>query len=413
MNQSDRPAVLRGTIGLFLTQSVSSTAFLAASTVNAIVITQLTGFASFGGVPNAVVLTGNAIGAYFISRLMLRIGRRNGLLIGSAFGAVGAALAGFSVLGGAALAFLLSLVVMGIGRGTLDQARFAAADLYPGNQRARAISVVVWGGTIGGILGPQLAGPASNIVASFGGDRLGGPYFATAVLFALTAVSILGLLSIDWHGIASRVGSSITPAAGLERVSLRSLISRRDVALGIATMAFAQAPMTMMMSIVSLHMTHNSHTLDAVGSVISLHVLGMFAFSPVWGALADRMNKRVLVLIGAIVLMTGCVLGPISNELIPIEVALFLVGLGWSICYVSGSALLTGALTREEKARAQGTNDLIVNLASALGGIASGLILSAYDYLGVGIVGIVLISLPLVVMAYQRFQIPSAPAAAA
>ena len=130
MPNSDRSAVLRGTIGLFLTQSVASTAFLAASTVNAIVITQLTGSASFGGVPNAVVLTGNALGAYTISRLMLRIGRRNGLLIGSAFGAVGAALAGVSVLGGAALAFLLSLVIMGFGRGTLDQGRWTAAIRY-------------------------------------------------------------------------------------------------------------------------------------------------------------------------------------------------------------------------------------------------------------------------------------------
>jgi MFS family permease len=404
MTESDRSAVLRGTIGLFLTQSVASTAFLAASTVNAIVITQLTGSASFGGVPNAVVLIGNAAGAYTLSRAMLRIGRRNGLLIGSAFGAVGAALAGFSVIGGAALAFLLSLVIMGFGRGTLEQARFAAADLYPANQRARALSVVVWGGTIGGIIGPQLAAPASNLVASFGGDRLGGPYFATAALFALTAVSILALLSIDWHGIANRVGSSITPTAGVERISMRQLLSRRDVALGIATMAFAQAPMTMMMSIVSLHMTHHAHTLDAVGAVISLHVLGMFAFSPVWGALADRMSKRFLVLIGALVLMFGCVLGPISNELIPIEVALFFVGLGWSICYVSGSALLTGALTREEKARAQGSNDLIVNLSSALGGIASGLILSSWDYLGVGTVGVVLISLPILVMLYQRMR---------
>ena len=145
--------------------------------------------------------------------------------------------------------------------------------------------------------------------------------------------------------------------------------------------------------------------------MISLHVLGMFAFSPVWGALADRMSKRVLVLIGALVLMFGCLLGPVSNELIPIEVALFFVGLGWSICYVSGSALLTGALTREEKARAQGSNDLIVNLSSALGGLASGLILSQWDYLGVGTVGVVLISLPILVMLFQRMR--PMPAAAA
>ena len=412
MIQSDRPAVLRGTAGLFLTQSMASTAFLAASTVNAIVITQLTGFAGNGGVPNAVVLVGNAIGAYFISRLMLRIGRRNGLLIGSAFGAVGAALAGFSVLSGAAIAFLVSLVIMGIGRGTLEQARFAAADLYPANQRGRAISVVVWGGTIGGVIGPQLAAPASNLVAGLGGDRLGGPYFATATLFALTAVLIVGLLSIDWRGIATRVGSSIQAPAGGEKVSLRSLLSRPDVALGIVTMAFAQAPMTMMMSIVSLHMTHHAHTLDAVGTVVSLHVLGMYAFSPVWGALADRMSKRVLVLIGATVLMAGCFIGPLSNDLVPIEVALFLVGLGWSMCYVSGSALLTGALTREEKARAQGTNDLVVNLSSALGGLASGLILNSFDYGGVGLTGIVLISLPVLLMLVQRLRAPAAPAAA-
>ncbi|MBX7213668.1 MAG: MFS transporter [Thermoflexales bacterium] len=410
--KSDRTAVLKGTAGLFLTQSVASTAFLAASTVNAIVATQLTGDGRAGGWPNAVVLIGNAIGAYSLSRLMLTIGRRNGLLIGSAFGTLGAFLAATAVAFGNAPGFFASLIVMGIGRGTLEQARFAAADLYPAQQRARAISIVVWGGTIGGVLGPQLAGPASNLIASLGLNRLAGPYFATSTLFALTAIGILILLSIDWQGIAARVGASQPTATANKSISLRALLSRRDVLLGIVTMAFAQAPMTMMMSIVSLHMTQHGHTLDAVGAVISLHVLGMYAFSPLWGTLADRMNKRLLITLGAIVLMAGCVIGPLSNDLIPLEAALFLVGLGWSICYVSGSALLTGSLSREEKARAQGSNDLVVNLSSALGGIFSGIILASFSYFGVSAVSFTVMSIPLIVMVVQRLR-PPAPSAKA
>jgi MFS family permease len=168
------------------------------------------------------------------------------------------------------------------------------------------------------------------------------------------------------------------------------------------TMISAQATMVMMMAIVSLHMTHHNHDLGEVSLVTSGHVLGMFAFAPLIGHFADRVGRRLMVLVSACTIAAGCIIAPLSLMTPWIGFALFLIGLGWSGCYITGSTLLTDAFASKERPRMQGANEVMVNIASAIGSLSSGVLLQAFGYNIVSIIGLALSLLPLVVMLFSR-----------
>ncbi|MEI7469696.1 MAG: MFS transporter, partial [Chloroflexota bacterium] len=145
--QSDQTAIRRAGTALALSQSVSSMGFLSLSTLNAIIASRLSGTDRMGGVPQALILLGAAISSYVSGRLIGRIGRCNALLIGSAFAMIGGLVSAGGVLLSALSVFFCGMVLLGMGRGALDQGRYAAAEINPPNRRASAVSRVVWGGT--------------------------------------------------------------------------------------------------------------------------------------------------------------------------------------------------------------------------------------------------------------------------
>ncbi len=187
-SSSDSRAVRKTTAALLIAQSISSAALLISSTVNPIVAAQLGGQDALAGLPTALVLGGASLAAYPAGRLMGRYGRRFGLVAGCGVGIAGALVAGLSVMAGALALFFGGLLLLGAGRGTLDQGRYAAAEINPPVHRARAISTVIFGGTIGAILGPLLVAPASRFAAQLGLAPLAGPYLGTACLLALTGL---------------------------------------------------------------------------------------------------------------------------------------------------------------------------------------------------------------------------------
>jgi MFS family permease len=172
-------------------------------------------------------------------------------------------------------------------------------------------------------------------------------------------------------------------------------ILRQPAALvAIAAMVIAQMVMVMLMGITALHMREHEHALIDVSLVISSHTFGMFAFSIVSGQLTDRWGRGPVILVGLGTLILSCLLAPLSPEVVPLALALFLLGLGWNFSYVGGSSLLADQLAPGERARAQGFNDLLVGLASAGGSLGSGLIFAAQGYDLVGLIGLVLALVP-------------------
>jgi len=194
---------------------------------------------------------------------------------------------------------------------------------------------------------------------------------------------------------------------------MREIMRQPAAWLALTAMVVGQSVMVLVMSVTSLHMHHHNHGLDDVSLVIMAHTLGMYGLSIVNGALIDRLGRKVAIGAGAALLIAGSLLAPVSLMTAWLALALFLVGLGWNFCYIAGSSLLSDALAPAERSRVQGANELVINLASAVGSLSSGVILAYAGFAALGAVGAVLSAMPLAALAWQALSHYPAPQAVA
>jgi MFS family permease len=383
---------------LFTNQSLSSAGFIASATLNSIIGTKLTGNASFAGVPSAVYLLGAAFAASAWGYIMDRIGRRNGIVSGLVIGVIGNVLVLFAIGTSSFLLFLTGMVMMGITNAAVVLGRFAAAEVNPPEKRGAAISNVVLGGTFGAIVGPLLVGPMGNLVKTWGMEDVAGAYFATLALFAISAIVVFVGLRPDPRDLGKQVAAQypdLTSSALPGEARPIFEIFRQPAALvAVSAMALGQVVMVAIMVITSLHMNNHQHNLGDISAVIASHTFGMFAFSIVSGRLSDRWGRGPVILIGASTLLLACITAPLSPNVFPLAVALFLLGLGWNFCFVGGSALLADQLSPLERSRTQGVNDLLVGLASATGSLGSGFVFALSNYTVIAMVAGVLALVP-------------------
>lgn len=383
---------------LFANQSLASAGFIASATINSIIGAKLGGSASYAGVPSAVYLLGAAFAASAWGYIMDRIGRRNGMVAGLIIGVVGNALVLVAIGLSSFFLFLTGMVLMGITNAAVVLGRFAAAEVNPPEKRGAAISNVVLGGTFGAIVGPLLVGPVGNLARTLGMDELAGAYIATLVLFVISSVVVFIGLRPDPRDLGKQVAAAHPDPAMTSAGEARPIfeILRQPAALvAVSAMALGQVVMVAIMVITSLHMSDHHHNLSDISAVIASHTFGMFAFSVISGRLADQWGRGPVILTGAFTLLLSCIAAPLSPNVLPLAVALFLLGLGWNFCFVGGSALLADQLSPLERSRTQGANDLLVGLASATGSLGSGIIFAASNYTVIAIVSGVLALIPL------------------
>ncbi|MCB5183380.1 MFS transporter [Streptomyces antimicrobicus] len=348
-----------------------------------VLATEISGTDELSGMASTAAVAGTALLSLPLAALMTRRGRRPGLVLAYLTGAAGAALV---VLAAAVRNFPLLLLGMAcFGAASLAnlQARFAAADLAEPDHRARAISTVVWATTIGAVLGPNLSAPASRSFAGTSIPETAGPFVWAAVIFLLTGALVGVLLRPD----PLLTARSLAPA-GEESHADRSLragfaavAASPRARLALVTIAVAHTTMVSIMVMTPLDLSHHGAGLELIGLVISGHIAGMYAFSPVWGWLADRIGRLSVIGIGASLLLTAALLagtaGPRHGQT---AAGLFLLGLGWSAGLVSGSALLTDSVPQAARAAVQGLSDLMSNTCAGIGGAASGLIVAQAGY---------------------------------
>jgi MFS family permease len=372
------------TLTLLAEQSLFSAAMILALTVASIIAVQLTDDNErWTGVPTALVVVGAALMAYPMGRFMDRNGRRLGLSIGNILGILSMLVAGGGVIQQSLPIFLLGVFGLGLTKGVIDQGRYAAAEASPLRWRARAISWVVLGGTFGAVLGPSLLKATTDLVDNNGLPPLSGPWLAGAVFFGLSLILIQLLLRPDPQLIGQRL-SALEPAAAdqqeLAGRPYRQIIRDPNVKLATGALIFSQVAMIVVMVVTPVHMHNNSHALGAISIVIMAHTLGMFGLSFVTGWLADRLGRARIILFGGLTLSLACLMAPFSHTVAWLAIALFLLGLGWNFCFVSGSALLSDVLRAEERGRVQGLTDTMINISSGLGSLVSGLIFAAFGF---------------------------------
>jgi MFS family permease len=363
------------TIALFLSQSLSSAGFIAAFTVNALVGVDLTGQRAMAGVPGGLYVAGQACGAMIWGFSMERIGRRSSIALGQIIGAIGSAIAVTAVVVRSFSFFLFGLVLVGIARSAVDLGRFVAAEVHLPAKRGRAISNVVLGSTVGAIFGPLLVGPMGQMATWAGYPELSGAYIAGAAVLVVAAVLIFGGLRPEPRDVGrelARIHPELIPQQAPRFLS--QIIRHPGVIVAMVTMAFAQMVMVIPMSITSVHMKDHQHALTAVSLVISAHTLGMYAFSIISGRMTDRWGRGRVIILGSALLIISCLMAAPAINLLPLTVALFLVGLGWNFAYVAGSTLLADQLSPGERAKTQGFNDLLLNLSSGASQIGSGMV---------------------------------------
>jgi MFS family permease len=384
------------TTTLFITQSLASAGFIAVATINPILGAKLAASRSLATLPTAVYLLSGALSASAWGDIMDRIGRRNAIIAGLVLGMIGNGLVLVAIQSASFLWVLTGLILMGITNSAVTLGRFAAAEANPPDQRGRAISAVVLGGVVGTILTRVSASPMGNFAVSIGMDELAGAYLATLVLFALASfIVFIGLRPdpLEVGKEVARLYPEDTPQG--EARPVLQILRQPAVITAVAAMALGQLVMVAIMVITSLHMEDHQHARSDIYSVISVHTFGMFAPSIISGWLLDRWGRGRMILIGAATLLLACLTAPLSPDVLPLGISLFLLGLGWNFCFVGGSTLLSDQLSPLERSRTQGTNDLLVGLASAFISLSSGFIFSATSYAMMSLIAAALSLVPL------------------
>ncbi|MGY1738790.1 MFS transporter [Geodermatophilus sp. SYSU D00684] len=356
-------------------------------TVGGLLAREVSGSDAAAGLGQTMGVFGAALLAVPLARVSDRAGRRAGLAAGYAVAVGGAALTVVAAALSSLPLLLAGLFAFGAATACSLQARYAAADLALPERRGRALSLVVWATTVGSVLGPNLAAPGADLGRALGLPALGGGFAVSAAVFAVVTAGLWLALRPDPLLLARRIADGEGPAPVRPRRATRGALAAVWAApggrLGLVAVVVSHAVMVGVMVMTPVHMGHagghdDATTLRLVGVVISVHVAGMYLFSPLVGWLADRVGRRATVALGGALLLAAAGLAGTA----PPEAAgrlgagLLLLGLGWSCGLIAGSTLVTEAVPAEVRPTAQGGADLLMGLGAAVAGAVGGPLLA-------------------------------------
>ncbi len=418
-----RPVQRRTLAVLALTQMIGGVGVAVGISVGALLAARMGGTA-ISGLAQSALVVGAALLAIPATRIMTRSGRRPGLGLAYLVGASGAVLVLFAAAWGNVPLLFVGLFLFGGGSTANLQSRYAAVDLAEPAHRGRQLSLIVWATTIGSVAGPNLAPLADSSVRGFGAVLYSGPFFFSALAFLLAAGLVTVALRPDPLLVARARDASASPAvapsasapadsapaaSGL-RAAAREVLASPSARLGVAAVAVGHAVMISVMAMTPVHIDESGHpdTLRIVGIVLSAHIAGMYALSPVTGWLTDKLGRRGVIMFGIALLVAACLVAAMSGHHTAwLTLGLALLGMGWSATMVAGSTLLTDSVGLSNRASVQGLSDVVMGLAGALAGAASGLIVDWASYRTLALVAAVA-TVPLLALALRPVAVARA-----
>lgn len=381
--------------------ALMNTAMINASALATLVAADAWG-PTFSGAPNTAGVLGTAVGTLTLAAFMARRGRRSGLILGYTVAVLGALAATASVWSGSLILLVGALLLLGLGNGGAQLARYASAELYPPERRGFGLSAVVWAGTIGAILGPNVITPAAAA-----GDALGLPPFAGVFAFVLLVVLGATLVTTLMPRNSAALIDGGSDFRGMRRAS--GSLRRPHVKVALAAMVGAQLIMVAVMTMTPLHIHLHGEALHRVGFVLSVHTLGMFILSPLSGWFTDRFGSTAVIWGSLVTLLAATMLVVVAPAADghALTIALFLLGYGWNLAIVGGSALLSRGLEVDEATRVQGIVDSLVWASSAIAALLSGVIFATGGYLLLATMSATLVTVPAALLLRVRRSIPA------
>jgi MFS family permease len=385
---ADRAAVQRRTLWVLSAGvALGGLGVTVGITVGGLLARDVAGSDAAAGLGQTASVLGAALVAVPLARVSDRWGRRVGLALGYGVAVLGALVVVVAAALPSLPLLLVGLLLFGASTSSGLQARYAAADLAAPEHRGRALSLVVWATTIGSVLGPNLAEPGNALGAALGLPDLGGAFVLSIAAFAVVVLGALLLLRPDPLLLARRLAVETSPAGPPPRTgaatALRAVWASPGGRLGLTAVVVSHAVMVGLMVMTPVHMGtgHGSAegtTLRVIGLVISVHVAGMYLFSPVVGWLADRAGRSATVALGGVLLLLASVVAGTApaGAAVQLGAGLFLLGLGWSCGLVAGSTLVTESVPAQLRPTAQGATDLLMGLGAAVAGVVGGPLLA-------------------------------------
>lgn len=399
----------RRTLVVVAASQVLGGAGLAAGvTVGALLAQSMFGGDGAAGLPAALFTLGSALAAFLVGATTQRLGRRTGLALGFAAGALGAlGVVGAAVIDSIPLLFL-SLFIYGAGTATNLQARYAGTDLAPASRRGTAVSIAMVFTTLGAVVGPNLVDVLGRFAENLGIPALAGPFLLAAAAYASAGAVLFALLRPDPFLLAKELEAS-TPTDGPAGTARPAGQTGTGVYVGAAVMVLTQIAMVAIMTMTPVHMRAHGHQLSEVGLVIGIHIGSMYLPSLFTGILVDRMGRTPMAIASGLILLAAGLTAATApaDSLGLLILALALLGLGWNLGLISGTALLVDATVPANRARTQGTVDVLIAVAGAGGGAMSGLVVAQTSYAVLAIAGGVLALLLIPVIFWARTRTSS------
>ncbi len=391
---------------LTLSQMLGGIGVAGTGAAGSLLVTSITRSDSLAGLAQTGAVLGAAAMALPLSRLTERGGRKRALSTGYTIGICGALLA---VIGGSTRnieVLLLGTFFLGAASAAGYQARFAAVDLASPGSRARSLSIVVWGSTIGAVSGPNLMEPAGRVSYLLGLPKLVGPYILAIATLSISSLIIFYFLRPDPYLLSRELSKSFGELT--TRSSTRSTlneIARNPAAFfAVISIAVGHLVMVSIMVMTPIHMAHVDVTLTVIGIVISAHIAGMYVLSPAVGYFSDRVGRKRVIQVGlAILLLAALIAGNSAGDsTFPLGIGLFLLGIGWSCTLIAGSALLSESVGDGLRASAQGASDFLMNLTGAVGGVMAGITIALLSYGWL----CALAALPVILLTLWSYRLP-------
>lgn len=382
----------RTLVTVIFSQIFGGAGLAAGITVGALLAQEMLGTDNYTGVPTALFTLGSAVAALLVGRFSQKHGRRLGLGLGFITGGIGAIGVIISVILNSIWLLFPSLFIYGAGTATNLQARYAGTDLATSKQRATAVSMAMVFTTLGAVTGPNLVNIMGDFALSIGVPRLGGSFILAAAAYILAGLVLLIFLRPDPLLIANELAKSSDKATKNIDKPKEIYAERRGIVLGASVMIVTQIVMIAIMTMTPVHMKHHGYGLGEVGLVLGFHIGSMYLPSLVTGILVDKIGRKVMAVASGVTLLTSGIIAALApaDSLVMLIVALSLLGLGWNMGLISGTALIVDSTNSTNGAKVQGSVDVLIALAGASGGTLSGMVVAHSSFSALSFAGSIL-----------------------